>query len=340
MKQYIEQALLHCLGFQSGNTVTIITDRETEAIGALVRDVTNELSGKAHYFAMEDFGTRPEDGSTPLPFPSAIAQAMEQSDISVYAATGKQGELASFRIPMIGVVQNSGRIKHGHMPDVTEEALRVGFGEDYQGVIDLTHKVYTALQGARSARVTTPAGSDFHAEFNPHYLWIPSDAIIKPGTFGNIPSGEVFTCVETCQGRVVIDGEVGDYLLARYGILRDNPLTLYVEKGRVVDVACANKSLENDVRKYIQVDENGNRVGEWSIGTNTNVKQFIGNLLIDEKFPGVHIALGSGYPKKTGATWDGKGHLDCIMVNPTVTVRYDGSSGSERVILQNGNYNV
>jgi leucyl aminopeptidase (aminopeptidase T) len=27
----------------------------------------------------------------------------------------------------------------------------------------------------------------------------------------------------------------------------------------------------------------------------------IGNLLQDEKFPGVHIALGHGYPEKTGS---------------------------------------
>ncbi|MBI2548433.1 aminopeptidase [Candidatus Woesearchaeota archaeon] len=337
MRQFIEQALLHCLGLQSEDTVTVITDRETEKIGASLRETTSSLGGRPHYFVMEDFGARPRDGSSPLAFPSPIADAMRQSDISVYAATGKEGELASFRIPMIRIVQDSERIKHGHMPDVTEEVLRVGFGEDYQRVIDLTHRVYDALQGARSARVVTPAGSDFRAEFNPHYLWIPSDAIIKPGTFGNIPSGEVFTCVETCEGKVVIDGEVGDYLLARYGILHDNPVTLDVKNGRVVKVECSNKSLEGDVRKYMDVDENGNRIGEWSIGTNTNVKHFIGNLLIDEKFPGVHIALGSGYPKKTGATWDGKGHLDCIMLNPTVTVTYDRG---ERVILDRGNYRV
>ena len=238
---------------------------------------------------------------------------------------------------MINLVQDSERIKHGHMPGVTEEVLRVGFGEDYQTVIDLTHRVYDALQGARSARVVTPTGSDFRAEFNPGYLWIPSDAIIKPGTFGNIPSGEVFTCVETCEGKIVIDGEVGDYLLEKYGILRKNPITLHVENGRVVAIECSNKSLERDIRKYIEIDENGNRVGEWSVGTNTNVQNFIGNLLIDEKFPGVHIALGSGYPKKTRATWDGKGHLDCIMINPTVTVKYDSD---EKVILDNGRYTV
>lgn len=337
MKRFIEQALSQCLGFQIGDTVTIITDKETEKIGASLKDVTLESGGKTHYFLMEQFGDRPKDGSSPLKFPDDIAYVMKQSDISVYAATCKVGELSTFRIPMTRLVEESRKIKHGHMINVTGDVLRIGFGENYQRVIDLTHRVYEALQGAKHARVVTPAGTDFYAKFNPNHLWIPSDGIIKPGKFGNIPSGEVYTCVETCEGTVVVDGEVGDYLLARYGILRENPLTLNIEKGRVVNVSSKNKSLENDVRRYMDLDENGNRVGEWSIGTNTNVREFIGNMLLDEKSPGIHIALGSGYPNETKATWNGKCHLDCILINPTVTINY---GNEDRTIFGNGIYNV
>lgn len=39
----------------------------------------------------------------------------------------------------------------------------------------------------------------------------------------------------------------------------------------------------------------------------------IGNLLQDEKFPGVHIAFGSPYPQSTGADWESEGHVDGIM---------------------------
>jgi hypothetical protein len=35
--------------------------------------------------------------------------------------------------------------------------------------------------------------------------------------------------------------------------------------------------------------EHSERVGEFALGTNTGVTQMIGNLLQDEKVPGVHI---------------------------------------------------
>ena len=52
---------------------------------------------------------------------------------------------------------------------------------------------------------------------------------------------------------------------------------------------------------------------------------------LPKKFPGIHIAFGSGYPDKTGATWDGKAHLDCIITKPTVEI--DGTA-----IMKNGNF--
>ncbi|MBN1283312.1 MAG: aminopeptidase, partial [Proteobacteria bacterium] len=70
------------------------------------------------------------------------------------------------------------------------------------------------------------------------------------------------------------------------------------------------------------------RVGEFAIGTNVALTKLIGNLLQDEKFPGVHVALGSPYPDKTGASWESKAHNDGVMRDPTVVV--DGSTIMER----------
>ena len=76
-----------------------------------------------------------------------------------------------------------------------------------------------------------------------------------------------------------------------------------------------------------------NRFGEFAIGTNVGLTQLIGNLLQDEKFPGVHLALGSPYPDKTGAEWDSKAHNDGILRNPTIAV--DG-----RVIMKDGKFTI
>ena len=331
IENYIRQALEICLTMKKNDVLLVITDNETEYLGQKFFSIGQSIApDKKHiYIKMEDLG--PRGGSEPLKLPENMKEILSEVDISLYAAQGKKGELASFRVPFLKMITLSGTIKHGHMPGLSEDILRYGFGEDYSRVVELTNNVYELVKNARSAHVETVLGTDLDVIFNPDYLWIPSDAIIQPGQYGNIPSGEVFTCVETCSGKVVIDGEVGDYLCAKYGILDDTPLEINIQNGRATNISCKNRELVNDIEEYFKIDENANRVGEFAIGTNINLKKFIGNLLLDEKYPGMHIAFGSGYPDKTGANWDGKAHLDCIITKPTITI--DGSK-----IMDKGNW--
>jgi leucyl aminopeptidase (aminopeptidase T) len=329
VEKYVRQALETCLSMTAEDAVLIVTDEETASLGEVFRDVATRIAPDRthHYFVMESFGER--GGETPLAFPQIIAEKLGEVDVSVYAARSGQGELASFRLPLLEAVKAVGRIRHGHMPGVSAETLELGFGDDYRRVVKLTARVFEIVQDARRARVTSSLGTDLSVEFNPAYRWVKSDAIIGPGEWGNIPSGEVFTCVETCSGTLVVDGEVGDYLCSRYGVLADTPVTIQIDGGRAVSVACDNPALVADLEQYFRIDENANRVGEFAVGTNINVTRLIGNMLLDEKYPGMHVAFGSGYPERTGATWTGKGHLDCVVTKPTIVA-------DEWVIMERG----
>jgi aminopeptidase len=53
-------------------------------------------------------------------------------------------------------------------------------------------------------------------------------------------------------------------------------------------------------------------VGEFAIGTNIGVRDVIGNILQDEKIPGVHIAFGNPYGAHTGADWYSATHIDVV----------------------------
>lgn len=331
VKKYIRQALEICLKMNENNQFLLITDRETEELGKEFANAAQVIAPqkKHYYFVMEDFGERNED--TPLQIPDEMLEAFDNVDLSIYAAQGKKGELESFRLPMLKKITSTKKVRHGHMPGVTKEILINGFGHDYQKVVDLTHKVFDKIKNARRATVKTSLGTNLNVEFNPNYKWIPSDAIINPREYGNIPSGEVFTCVENCEGKLIIDGEIGDYLCAKYGILSDNPVEITIKDGRASQINCKNKELVKDLENYFRIDENANRVGEFAIGTNINLKKFIGNLLLDEKFPGMHVAFGSGYPDKTGASWDGKAHLDCIVTKPTIKI-------DDKIIMDNGSF--
>ena len=74
----------------------------------------------------------------------------------------------------------------------------------------------------------------------------------------------------------------------------------------------ANKELEDEFWRYCHTDENSDRVGEFAIGTNVAVHDVIGNILQDEKIPGVHIAFGNPYGAHTGAEWGCSTHIDVV----------------------------
>jgi aminopeptidase len=324
------QAVYNCLKVKKGESVVIITDRETEHLANALAAKATEAGGSVRKFVMEEFGRRSEDGSSPLPFPGAIGEVLEKAKVSFYIARGKKGELQTFRIPMLKVVEKN-MIRHGHMPGFTEEMMGQGMAADYAKIQTLSKKVYEIASKAHEIRVTTPAGTDATFRFDSKYKWIVCDGDIKPGHWSNLPDGEVFTVPVDANGRIVVDGSLGDYFTEKYGDLGGTPLSYSLKGARCVkgSVECRNGQLKKEFEEYtFGMDENSDRVGEFAIGTNIGLTKLIGNLLQDEKFPGVHVALGSPYPDKTGAEWESKAHNDGVMRNPTVVV--DGKTMMEK----------
>src|ERR1022692_2708225 len=90
---------------------------------------------------------------------------------------------------------------------------------------------------------------------------------------------------------------------------------LKVKGNRLIEAHSANKELKDDFWAYTHKDENSNRVGEFAIGTNIELKDVIGEILQDEKYPGVHIAFGNPYGAHTGAEWYSSTHIDVVGRN-------------------------
>ena len=102
----------------------------------------------------------------------------------------------------------------------------------------------------------------------------------------------------------MIDGVVGDYLCEKYGDLRETPLTIR-DRGQPPARSALRQQGAGSASSgdYCHTDENSDRVGEFAIGTNIGVRDVIGNILQDEKIPGIHIAFGNPYGAHTGADW-------------------------------------
>jgi aminopeptidase len=302
-----------CLKIQPHERVTVITDRGAADIAeSLIREI-DLVGAPAHLFVLEDVAARPL-----VTLPDAIAHDMEQSQVSIFAATAQPGELP-FRMAMTDVV-NRRRMRHAHMVNITRQIMQQGMRADYARVDDLSRRVMDIVKGAKVIRATSPAGSDLTATLSPSYKWLKTSGLISAEKWGNLPGGEIFTTPGEVNGTLVVDGVVGDWLCERYGLLTDAPLTLRMERNRLVQASSANKALERDFWQYTHTDENSDRVGEFAIGTNIELHALIGNILQDEKFPGIHIAFGNPYGAHTGADWYSKTHIDVVGTEFDISV--------------------
>jgi leucyl aminopeptidase (aminopeptidase T) len=198
------------------------------------------------------------------------------------------------------------------MVNITPEIMEQGMRADFAAVDRLSQAVIEKARRAKVVKCTTAAGTDIVATMNPDYKWLKTSGIISPDKWGNLPGGEIFTSPGEVNGTFVVDGVVGDYLCARYGILDKTPLTIEIAKNRITACSSQNKELEAEFWEYTHRDENSDRVGEFAIGTNIGLTRLIGNILQDEKFPGIHIAFGDPYGAHTGAPWSSTTHIDVV----------------------------
>lgn len=294
-----------CLQLTPEERVTIITDESTCDIAAALQAEVEQIGSEHAVFVLENYAARPLAA-----MPQVILDDLAQSQVSIFCAQTQPGELSS-RMQMSDVV-NKKRIRHGHMVNITRQIMMEGMRADFRAIDALSQRLVERARHAERIICQTPHGTDFEAEFSPKLKWLKTSGIITPEKWGNLPGGEIFTAPANTNGRFVVDGVVGDYLCSKYGDLHDAPLTIDVKDNRIVDLACDHKELLEDFRAYTGTDENSNRVGEFAIGTNTTCTRVIGNILQDEKIPGVHIAFGHPYAEHTGAKWVSKTHIDCV----------------------------
>jgi aminopeptidase len=294
-----------CLRVQPDEKACVITDEATLEIAAAIVAELERLGSPHRVWVLEDLAERPLQD-----LPAEIIADLETSQVSIFAVWAQKNELRS-RMQMTDVV-NRRKIRHAHMVNINRQIMLEGMRADFQKVDRLSAKVVERVRKAACVRAKTAAGTDLTADLNPDYRWLKTSGIISAETWGNLPGGEIFTTPGEVNGTFVIDGVVGDYLCTKFGSLEETPLTIHMTKNRLTEAHSENRELEDDFWKYTHTDENSDRVGEFAIGTNIDLKDVIGQILQDEKYPGVHIAFGNPYGAHTGAEWDSSTHIDVV----------------------------
>ena len=304
-----------CLAVQSTDRVCVITDEETRPVGHALADASRRAGAAVETLVLESFSQRPLTS-----LPDTLRSAIERVDptCSFYAAAAKKGEI-SFRIQLLPWLVHTLGVRHGHMPGITPALMTEGMLADYDEVSRVTLQVAEIVRPARQIQVRSAKGSDIVAQFSPDLRWVPCPGLYRrQGTWGNLPEGEVFTSPARVDGVLTVD-ELGDYFSEQYGVL-DQPVTFRIEDSVAVEITSENAALANELAGYLDSSENGRRVGEFAIGTNTALTRLVGNLLQDEKYPGIHVAFGNPYPDETGATWRASVHVDTIPTDCDIDV--------------------
>lgn len=319
---------VRCMGVTGQDRVFILTDFERESIARRVAAAALARHADVNVRFLEHYGERPL-----TVFSDALRNELLQArpTVTYYIATAKPGEI-SFRLPLLPFLANELHVRHGHMIGIDENLMGEGMCANYDEVFTLTNQVYELVRHAKKIHVTSAKGSDVTATFHPEWKWIPCNGrYTEQGKWGNLPEGEVFTAPATVDGVLVCD-VLGDFFSEKYGVLT-HPVTLTVKDGYITTVTCADAAIEKDVRDYLFSAPNSNRAGEFAIGTLTSLTRLTGNLLQDEKMPGLHVAFGNPYPEFTGADWHAKTHVDVIPSHCTIDV--DG-----REIMRDGRFTL
>ncbi|GMU50863.1 MAG: hypothetical protein AMXMBFR33_00090 [Candidatus Xenobia bacterium] len=293
-----------CLAVQSHQRVYILADRVSQTIAQALADVCRRLGSPIRLEILEDHVERPATSLC-----EALMGPLEHSDVVLYCVRPMANEL-SHRQQFVGTVERMG-LRYAHMVGITESIMCQGMRADFRKVDEVSKRLLEHARRASTITVRSRFGTDLVATFDPNRIWRKTSGIIEE-VWSNLPGGEIFTAPHSVDGVFVVDGTIGDHFGPKYGLISHTPMVLHIQGGYLEAATCANKELEREFWAYCHRHRYSNRVGEFAIGTNLAVFEFTGNLLQDEKMPGVHIAFGDPYGSQTGADWSCGTHVDVI----------------------------
>lgn len=323
-------AMQDCFGIKQGEKVLIVSDETTVNIGRAL--YMEAIAAGADATLMEVSCKGKKHGQEPSP---EVARALLQCDVFILPTSWSLSHTDARK----KATERGAR--GATMPTITEDMMIRAVGADYKEVAKRSDRIANVLKAADKIRVTTPAGTDITFSIKGRSLLIDKGQFTKPGSFGNLPSGEVCAApVEgTANGVIVIDGSILDEKV-------DGPITVKVKNGRAVEITGGrtakklNGVIEDVIKSYGENQResariNAGNIAEFGIGTNDQAV-LSGNILEDEKILGtVHIALGDS--AHIGGNTEIDMHEDGILLKPTVTAEIDGKPV---VIMQNGELKI
>jgi leucyl aminopeptidase (aminopeptidase T) len=215
--------------------------------------------------------------------------------------------------------------RYASMPLFDEEMLEGAMRVDYKKMLTRTKEIAAIVNKSERIEIQTPNGTSIAFSKKNREAKADTGIITEPGTFSNLPAGEVFLAPleGTSNGKLVLEWAPTRKL--------KSPVTLHVEKGLVTNVYGKEKYVSYLKEKLSEQKENAN-IAELGIGTNDRALR-PDNILESEKIFGtIHIALGDN--NSFGGMVRTSFHQDFVLFKPTVTLIY--KNGRKKILLKNG----
>ncbi|RNC66611.1 MAG: peptidase [Desulfuromonadales bacterium] len=202
------------------------------------------------------------------------------------------------------------------LPHFDPEMFFTSMNVDWQALAARTRRLAAAVTSAVEILIETPNGTRLRMGKRGRQAKGDDGLLTAPGSFGNLPAGEVYLAP--------LEGTSEGVMVIEYGPTRrlSSPLELIVREGMVVEIRGSESHRDTLERKFAESDKNRN-IAELGIGTNDQATR-PDNILEAEKILGtIHIALGdnSGF----GGTVQTPFHEDYVFFQPTlIAVDKDG----------------
>lgn len=224
---------------------------------------------------------------------------------------------------------NAAGARFASLPHFDPEMFFTSMAVDWQALAARTSRLATAVNSAVAIELSTPDGTELSFSIEGRHAEGDDGLLTAPGSFGNLPAGEVYLAP--------LEGTARGVMKINYAPTRklDTPLTLTIRGGEVAAVSGDDTHRHWLEKKFAESGKNRN-IAELGIGTNDRATR-PDNVLEAEKILGtVHIAFGdnTGF----GGTVSTPFHEDYVLYKPTLTgIKADGS---RFLLLENGKLQV
>ncbi|MGA1846988.1 aminopeptidase [Deferribacter abyssi] len=214
--------------------------------------------------------------------------------------------------------------RYASMPLFDPEMFNTSMRTDINELAEFTLKLATYISDFTGFQIISENGTNIYISKKDREVIPDSGKLNKPGSFGNLPAGEVFFAP--------VEGKSNGIIILEYAPTKklDSPIKIIIENGKIKDIS-GNETYVNEMIQKINLHPNNKFVAELGFGTNKTATM-LDNILESEKIYGtVHIAFGDNHA--FGGKNQAPFHEDYLILYPTV-FGID-KTGNKTLILKN-----